>query len=53
LVPADAFAIDLPVPNAVRICLGVADRRDVLDTALRSVAMAIQSSPPTPLAEVV
>jgi DNA-binding transcriptional MocR family regulator len=53
LVPADAFAVDPPVPNAVRICLGVADRREVLDTALRSVAAAMQSEPPTPLAEVI
>jgi DNA-binding transcriptional MocR family regulator len=46
LVPADAFAVGHALPNAVRLALGAAERRDVLEAALHAVAAAMQGDPP-------
>lgn len=53
LVPAEAFAVGDQMPNAVRVCLGVADSRDALHAALRSVAAVMAGDAATHLAEVV
>jgi DNA-binding transcriptional MocR family regulator len=54
LVPADAFrAGDAPVPNAVRMALGVAADHARLEAALRAVATAMQTVPAMGFAHIV
>jgi DNA-binding transcriptional MocR family regulator len=49
LVTSEAFAVDAPHPNGVRISLGGAGRRAVLEAALRSVADLAATAAPDPL----
>lgn len=41
ITPAREFAVGRHMPNAVRVCLGAAPQRDVLDRALRILAALI------------
>jgi DNA-binding transcriptional MocR family regulator len=47
LVPADAFtaSADQPIPNAVRVALGVAADHGRLESALRALASALKAQP--------
>jgi DNA-binding transcriptional MocR family regulator len=45
LVPADAFSTSAPVPNAVRVALGVAADHGRLEAALRLLANALTAPP--------
>jgi DNA-binding transcriptional MocR family regulator len=55
LVPSDAFTTvcDLPVPNAMRVALGVAADHGRLESALRLLAAALQAPPPRDFGHIV
>ena len=55
VVPSDAFAAGTtePLPAAVRVSLGAAPGREVLQAALRSVALALREERQAPFSEVV
>ena len=53
LVASDSFAVAESPPNAVRICLGVAETRESVRAALLALADALQMNAPTHLAEIV
>lgn len=53
LVGAEHFAVAEPVPHAVRICLGVAERRAALQAALQALAETLRLNAPTHLAAIV
>ncbi|MCW3475667.1 aminotransferase-like domain-containing protein [Limobrevibacterium gyesilva] len=53
LVPSDAFVVGPEAPNSVRICLGAAESRAALRTALQSVADAMIADVPIRFTDVV
>lgn len=53
LVASDSFAVATPPPDAVRVCLGVAEDRAALRAALQALAEALQLTAPTHLAAIV
>jgi len=53
LVPSDAFLVEGEAPNAVRMSLGVAESREALRAALRSVAVTMLADAPRSYAEIV
>ncbi|MGA3400444.1 MAG: PLP-dependent aminotransferase family protein [Acetobacteraceae bacterium] len=53
LVASDSFAVAMPAPNAVRICIGAAESREALRAALLAVAEAMRMHAPTHLADIV
>lgn len=53
LVGATSFAVGDSVPNAVRICLGVAETRAAVQAALHELAEALRLNAPTHLAAIV
>lgn len=53
LVPSDAFVVDGPAPQAIRIALGAASDRDGLRLALQAVATAYDQPGGMPFADIV
>jgi DNA-binding transcriptional MocR family regulator len=53
LVASDRFAVAAPVPNAVRVCLGVAESQVALRVALVALGETLRSEAPTQLAAIV
>ena len=53
LVGAEHFAVAEPAPNAVRVCLGVAESRTTVEAALQALAEALRLNAPTHLAAIV
>jgi hypothetical protein len=45
VVASDAFCVDGPAPEAVRVCLGGPIQRTALEAALEFMGHALQSSP--------
>jgi DNA-binding transcriptional MocR family regulator len=43
----EPFVVDGPVPEAIRVCLGAAPTRELLDRALGTLAMLLRSAQAT------